>query len=106
MVNVLILPNQITVVLGGTYVPLDRLARAIYQPPGGLSCKCPDKEELFDGNCVPMCTGDLKRNINTGNCECPSLPGGTATQCGDKCVDTNTDENNCGVCGKVCSAGG
>ncbi|HSF50455.1 MAG TPA: hypothetical protein VLA74_06820, partial [Nitrososphaeraceae archaeon] len=37
-----------------------------------------------------------------GECACPSLPGGTPIQCGDKCVDTATDESNCGGCGNTC----
>jgi len=68
------------------------------------ACQCPEGKEFFTGlnKCVPKCTGDLQRDPNTGACVCPVLPGGVSTQCGDKCVDTNTDTNNCGSCGHAC----
>ena len=54
--------------------------------------------------CVPNCP-HLKNLPPNGDCACPSIPGGTPTACGDKCVDTNTDENNCGMCGNDCTIG-
>ena len=71
------------------------------------SCTCPSGTH-FDStfnNCVPDCTGDLENLPPNGDCACPSLPGGTPTQCSDSCVDTNTNEDNCGSCGNSCPAG-
>jgi hypothetical protein len=39
------------------------------------------------------------------NGECQLTCGGGTTKCGTTCVDTNTDENNCGDCGKTCVTG-
>jgi hypothetical protein len=36
---------------------------------------------------------------------CVGAPPQPCTQCGDKCVDTQTDSKNCGTCGKTCSGG-
>ncbi len=38
---------------------------------------------------------------DTGSCVCPA----DTTDCGDACVDTNSDAANCGACGNVCDAG-
>lgn len=72
----------------------------------GYSCQCPKGQVFFTGlnKCVPECTGDLVRDQNTGECVCPTLPGGTLSQCGDKCVDLSTDNSNCGACNHVCPA--
>ena len=70
--------------------------------------KCQSPNTHFDltfNACIPNCTGDLKNLPPNGNCGCPALPGGISTQSGDKCVDTNTNKDNCGSCGNVCSSG-
>ncbi|MEM5776817.1 MAG: hypothetical protein QXJ06_00015 [Candidatus Aenigmatarchaeota archaeon] len=35
---------------------------------------------------------------------CRVICGSSCGCCNNECVDLNTDENNCGQCGKVCSA--
>ncbi|MGA9155075.1 MAG: hypothetical protein WBZ36_31215 [Candidatus Nitrosopolaris sp.] len=55
------------------------------------SCQCSSTQDLFNGQCVPKCTGMLAHDPNSlnGQCVCPTLPGGTATQCGlDQCCST------------------
>jgi len=87
------------------------------------TCKCPEGQEVLEGSCIPICSPgthhDLRfgttcvpncpgNQVNTapsGACGCPTLPGGTLLVCGDMCVDTNTDTNNCGTCGNACTSG-
>ncbi len=51
--------------------------------------------------CLPDCTGGQVNNPQTGTCKCTS----NQTACGNPatCLDTNTDNNNCGSCGNDCS---
>jgi hypothetical protein len=69
---------------------------------------CTEPNTHFDttfNRCVPTCTGDLTNLPPNGDCACPVLPGGTSTQCSDKCVDTTKDNKNCGSCGNTCTGG-
>jgi hypothetical protein len=56
-----------------------------------------------DGN---VCTADVCAN---GTCTHPPHPNGTSCPggacCVGQCFDLQTDENNCGVCGKICGSG-
>jgi hypothetical protein len=90
---------------------------------GQCSQECPSGQEPFNGACVPKCQQTSTHHdprftqcvpncpgnqVNTepyGICGCPTNSGVTQSVCGDSCVDTNTDANNCGGCGIVCGQG-
>jgi hypothetical protein len=46
------------------------------------------------------CTGGQICSQPGGQCSCPA----GQTLCGGQCVDTRTNQNNCGVCGNPCNA--
>ena len=77
------------------------------------SCKKKKKK----GVCQPLANGTACTSLSggatcqNGTCTCPTgqtnvigtctCPAGL-TKCGTACVDTQTDESNCGACGTVC----
>lgn len=83
-----------------------------------------DNDYLRGGGCCTTadCTGEFEECVHTiggngarsGACvvDCSAVPNGTAcdTQagrgrcCGGSCLNTQTDLNNCGACGNVCTA--
>jgi hypothetical protein len=68
------------------------------------SQKC-QKRAWYNGQCISTCTGS--QTCCNGAC-CGPAPN---TCCGNpvsgatSCVDTDTDNNNCGTCGQVCPTG-
>lgn len=66
--------------------------------PGSYECQC------------PQCPAGMRPDPTTCQClctsttDCAAIGLGTAC-CGDTCVDTNADPNNCGSCGHVCGHG-
>gem|GEM_PF-4986166 len=75
--------------------------------PDGSLCDDGDpttvNDEVRDGQCfgIPKDCGDKVVNSQTGECECPQ----GQTDCSGECVDCETDDNNCGACGNVCTNG-
>ena len=93
-------------------------------------CGCPGGTTQCGTSCVPDCSGDEFLNLDTCECEgnqepvCVDLGGGcgnggqccsgwcnagTCDSCGmrvcnDMCVDSSSDNNNCGNCNKICIA--
>jgi hypothetical protein len=91
-------------------------------------CGCPGGTTQCGTSCVPDCSGDEFLNLDTCQCEgnqepaCVDLGGGCANSgqccsgwcnggtcdscsmrvCSDQCVDTLTDNNNCGNCNSPC----
>ncbi len=67
-------------------------------PPGGGTVSCTNNA------CVPACPST--QTVIGGTCTCPS---NTPTFCGSgssgTCVDTTSDANNCGSCGRSCLGG-
>ena len=59
----------------------------------------------FGDGCVPICPEGQINKPPTGQCGCQEVPGGVLQICGNKCVDTLSDEDNCGTCGKACASG-
>ena len=81
---------------GGSLVVADASAATTQCRRGRQTCQ-------RDGQC---CSGVCPRTRATplrdrNRCTCD---GGT-TQCGNRCVDTDTDKRNCGTCGTVCPTG-
>ena len=73
---------------------------------GGPNCVPPYDTPENCGNCGVKCTAPTSlcspgndRYVCTALCILPLV------QCGDVCVNTDTDENNCGSCGRVCASG-
>src|SRR5580704_6686294 len=70
--------------------------------PAGKACCPPGGGPLcttLDGCCSDAeCVGGL---CAVGKCVCQS----GKTLCGKTCVDTNSDDSNCGACGNACPAG-
>lgn len=68
---------------------------------GACQCKLVD---FFDcnGTCIEVCPSDQECQPDAGQCGCrdPSL-----TLCDRVCVDTQSDEANCGACGNACDDG-
>jgi hypothetical protein len=91
------------------------------------ACTCPSATTLCGGKCVNTATDNGNcgacghgcfggTSCLNGLCQCPAgqhlcadgacyvcCPG--LTKCGDICVDTQTDEANCGTCGETCRDG-
>jgi hypothetical protein len=91
-------------------------------------CGCPGGTTQCGTACVPDCSGDEFLNLDTCECEgnqepvCIDLGGGCGNSgqccsgwcnagvcdscgmrvCNDMCVDTTTDNNNCGNCNNMC----
>jgi len=58
---------------------------------GGCGSAC-------DGDAAPLCAA-----TDAGAYSCvPACPDQTPTLCGDSCVDTTSDRDNCNACGNVC----
>ncbi|MEE3083106.1 MAG: plastocyanin/azurin family copper-binding protein [Candidatus Thermoplasmatota archaeon] len=77
-------------------------------PADGTACDDGDPTTTQDtynnGECqgTPVqCPDDQVVNSETGECECPE----GQTECGGECVDSSSDDNNCGGCGQTCGAG-
>lgn len=79
---------------------------------GACGNKCPGQQVCRQGECTaPMMEGESPGNPgNPGNP--PSGPkgcnpecGAGQTCCGNRCVDTDSDAANCGMCGNACGAG-
>lgn len=77
-------------------------------PADGTACDDGDPTTTNDvynnGVCqgTPVqCPDDQVVNSETGQCECPE----GQTECGGECVDSSSDDNNCGGCGQTCGAG-
>lgn len=84
---------------------------------GSCGNACASGESCCSGTCTTLDT-----TSNCGSCgnACTAPANGSATcsggscvitcdsgyfKCGDKCVDTSTDVNNCGCCGTTCTGG-
>jgi hypothetical protein len=73
---------------------------------GACDTPCPEDQQCRDGQCScaqygTACTGDgacCSKNCEQGQCACPK----GRTRCGKRCVNTATDEANCGRCGNAC----
>ncbi len=65
---------------------------------GACGCRCPPGAVCSGGNCVVGCAAGL---TTCGRTTC----GGEDAGPGARCVDTRTDQRNCGRCGEVCPAG-
>ena len=74
---------------------------------GGICCK---------GQCHLPCLDGWALDPRTCRCECYHVLGGRVgveqvccppglTDCGNQCVDTLSDDQNCGTCGNACGAG-
>ena len=63
---------------------------------GQKGCKGPQNKKCCPG---AVCNGGTK--TKTGRCVCK----GSLTQCGTKCVDTETNKQHCGDCGQTCGEG-
>ncbi|MBS72386.1 MAG: hypothetical protein CMO20_05490, partial [Thermoplasmata archaeon] len=77
-------------------------------PADGTACDDGDPTTTNDvynnGVCegTPVqCPSGQVVNSETGQCECPE----GQTDCGGECVDTSSDDNNCGACGQTCGPG-
>ena len=77
-------------------------------PEDGTACDDGDPTTEGDaynsGQCQgqPKDCGDRVVNSQTGECECPE----GQIECNGECVDTTSDENNCGTCGSSCPGEG
>jgi hypothetical protein len=73
---------------------------------GACDTPCPEDQQCRDGQCGcsqygAACKGDetcCSKNCVDGKCACPK----GRTRCGKRCVNTATDEANCGKCGNAC----
>ena len=73
---------------------------------GACDTPCPEDQQCRDGQCGcaqygGACKGDgtcCSKNCVDGKCACPK----GRTRCGKRCVNTATDEANCGECGNGC----
>lgn len=77
---------------------------------GACNRACGPSEVCQDGTCVappcdPECGEGESCDPDTTTCRCGAGPGCTATQacCAGGCLDTQSDPNNCGGCGIMCS---
>jgi hypothetical protein len=67
---------------------------------GGCGKACTGASPVCQsGACVAMCTNGFTSCGSGGGCCC------TLSVCSGQCVNTQSDNNNCGVCGKACGAG-
>lgn len=97
-------------------------AEVVCRPQNQWTCEdiCRETDTRCAGNSVQTCqiqpaTSKCTRWFATTDCAatgkvCSGEPAGCVcpsgkTQCGGACVDTQTDANNCGGCGRVCGAG-
>jgi hypothetical protein len=95
---------------------------AVCRPQNQWTCEdiCRETDTRCAGNSVQTCeirpaTSKCSRWFATTDCAatgkvCSGEPAGCVcpqgkTACGGACVDTQTDVNNCGGCGRVCGAG-
>jgi hypothetical protein len=60
-----------------------------------LNQKCVRNSNCCSNNCI---TSRAVRRTERNRCGCPI----GMTRCGDACLDTQNDQNNCGACGNVC----
>jgi hypothetical protein len=84
------------------------------RPFAGLPCgtcgPC-TQEETSPTGCLRSCW--TRRSPDTGTCDeydvecrgCPITCPPDYTLCGIRCINLNTDQNNCGRCGNVCPPG-
>ena len=79
--------------------------------PGGSMCDAPNQScqclagmEICEDICAFPCPKGQVRDVNSCNCVQPGCPSGQLL-CNGDCVDSMTDESNCGRCGTVCTAG-
>ena len=77
---------------------------------GACGRVCGDGQVCELGECVtppcdPACTNDEVCNADTSACMCGSGPGCVDGRscCGASCIDTQSDRNNCGGCGTMCT---
>lgn len=62
---------------------------------------CGGNKVCCQGACVALCGAGKHLNSTTCQCECP----GGETDCGGACVTLQSDNRNCGDCGRVCGIG-
>ncbi len=101
-------------------VPVDAAATDATIPDAAAAPTCTTGELACDGGCVPNDSthcgacgspcmspdGGVSSCVATGGTyQCVVACGTNTTHCGDACVDTQTDRNNCGRCGHACLAG-
>jgi hypothetical protein len=67
--------------------------------PQGVQCA--SNEACVDKKCVIACPSGQCRDSAT-TCKATTTDG-TVTSCNGACINTKTDEANCGACGNVCS---
>jgi hypothetical protein len=67
------------------------------RPEADAARRCPKKKERCNGDCVPVCKGDMIRNRRTSRCECPD----GMKACGTTCVG----DDRCCPGEKACGGG-
>jgi hypothetical protein len=67
------------------------------RPEADAARRCPKKKERCNGDCVPVCKGDMIRNRRTCRCECPD----GMKACGTTCVG----DDRCCPGEKTCGGG-
>ena len=89
-------PSDLTVL-----APPDLCAGSLTDPMncGSCGCQCQAGSACSQGTCVAGCNGGVT------SCPVP-IDGGAGVLCRQyTCRDLNTDNDNCGQCGKKCPAG-
>jgi hypothetical protein len=73
---------------------------------GGPNCIPPFDTPAHCGSCDNACTGTTSIcTLGEQGHFCTALCTPPLVQCGQVCVNTDTDEDNCGACGRRCASG-
>lgn len=72
---------------------------------GGPTCPPPFDTPEHCGDCATRCTDPTPLCGLSGTFRCVSRCDPPLVACGANCTDTFSDENNCGMCGRVCASG-